>query len=347
MHEGKMWLESELGVGTTFFFSLPVRAATLAGGVPGGARRWITPYHQPEVAFHRSKAPAPDVSPRYVLLERGGALQRLFSRYNGDVEVVSAGSIEDARQELNRSPAQGLVINAASLDIGPEDVERLNLPFVTPVVSCWIAGDDQAARKLGVVKYLIKPINRERLLHTLDEIGRALGREVQTVLLVDDQAEVLQLFARMLTSTEQHYVVLRARGGRQALELLRERKPDVVLLDLVMPEVDGFQVIAEKNRDETIRDIPVVVVSSRDPTGAPVVSSLITIGRTGGISARELLGCIRSACAILAPEAPGNPNQVWAAEAASTTTNPASAGSDRFTSPRRTSPGPPRWKRAS
>ena len=62
-------------------------------------------------------------------------------------------------------------------------------------------------------------------------------------------------------------MVLRAKNGKQALEILRERRPDVMLIDLVMPDMDGFQVVREKNRDEAIRDIPVHHRFFQDRTG--------------------------------------------------------------------------------
>lgn len=296
MHDGKMWLESRLGAGATFFFSLPAPQAAPRGSgeYASGAQRWITGYTQPERVFERSKAPAPVVLPRFVLLDGNGALTRLFSRYVEDVEITGVAGLDEARAELQRSPAHALIINRASIDLDPSQLANLELPFVTPVLTCRIASDDQTAQRLGVDKYLLKPVSRERILETLAELESGLGREIRTVLLVDDQLEVLQLFGRMLAAADLGYAVLRARDGAQALEIMRARRPDAVLLDLFMPGMDGFHVLAEKERDETIRDIPVVVVSSKDPAGAPVVSGLLTVGRSGGMSAHELLGCIRS-----------------------------------------------------
>jgi CheY-like chemotaxis protein len=165
---------------------------------------------------------------------------------------------------------------------------------------CWVPTEDEAARQLGVVRYLIKPITREMLLSALD----SLGTDVTSVLLVDDEPEVVRLFSRIIASAERPYRVLRANDGQRALDLLRERRPDVLLLDLILPGMDGFQVLQEKSQDPTIRDIPVVVVSSRDPVGQPVVSNSLTVTRGGGLSLRDLTACIESLSAALTPAHP-------------------------------------------
>jgi CheY-like chemotaxis protein len=122
---------------------------------------------------------------------------------------------------------------------------------------------------------------------------------------VDDEPEMLQLLGRMLISTEQDYQIIRASTGRQALELLRERRPDVMILDLVMPEVDGFQVIKEKSLDPALQAIPIIVVSANDPMGEPIISNTLTVTRSGGLSVRALLRSILALSETLIPAPTG------------------------------------------
>jgi CheY-like chemotaxis protein len=77
-----------------------------------------------------------------------------------------------------------------------------------------------------------------------------------------------------------------------------------MLLDLTMPGLDGFQVLEEKRRDPAIRDIPVFIITSRDPSGDPIISNTFTVTHSGDLSQSNLIACIHAVGKILAPTAP-------------------------------------------
>ncbi|MBN2007271.1 MAG: substrate-binding domain-containing protein [Anaerolineae bacterium] len=85
----------------------------------------------------------------------------------------------------------------------------------------------------------------------------------KTLLIVDDDPYILQMHARMVRLWSPEIQVLEARGGQEALDLMRETTPDLVLLDLMMPEVDGFKVLTAMREAPSTRDVPVVVVTAQ------------------------------------------------------------------------------------
>ena len=126
-----------------------------------------------------------------------------------------------------------------------------------PVIMLTIVDDKNLGYALGASDYLTKPIDRERLVTVLEKYRRDLP-----VLVVDDDVTVRQLLRRKLEP--EGYTVVEAENGRAALERLRDVSPSVVLLDLMMPEMDGFEFVAEFRRHEPWRAIPIVVVTAKD-----------------------------------------------------------------------------------
>jgi CheY-like chemotaxis protein len=178
------------------------------------------------------------------------------------------------------------------------------LPEATPALICSLPAEQDAANALGADGYLIKPIAREALLASLERLNVMKG----TVLIVDDETEAVRLFWRMLTSSGRGYRVLTANNGQQALSILRQERPDVVLLDLTMPGMDGFQVLNLRPREEW-RDVPFIVVSARDPAGHPVVTNALCVMRSGGLSLAQILRYIEVMSGPLGEEPPAQPER--------------------------------------
>jgi len=292
MHDGRMWLESEEGAGSTFFFRLPVDPPTPAHG---GIARWFNPYTRHEKRTRPSSAPVAEPRPRFVVMESGSFLLKLLTRYLDNIEVVPVVSVEEAFQELSRVPSQALLVHDTAMADALRSFNTSSLPYDTPAIICSIPGIGGAAGALGVSQYLVKPVSSRALLDALD----GLKMSGKTVLIVDDERDALRLFRRILVSSERGYRVLRASSGEEGLEILREEHPDAMLLDLIMPGMDGFQVLAAKEQDPALRDIPVLVVSALDPAGQSIVSDGLAITQGGGLSMNRLLLCIEAITGIL------------------------------------------------
>ncbi|MGC9359395.1 MAG: ATP-binding protein [Anaerolineae bacterium] len=301
LHGGRMTMESAPGEGTTFKVRLPIEAPAASQGT---ALQWIEPQaahgatpYEPRGRPRRHHAT--QVPGRMVVVEEGRALTRLVKRYMGDLEVVRVGSLEEARAEVERDPAEAILINDLRVGARLEASRDSELPPYVPVLICGVPAVEEALGVPGVSGYLVKPVSRAQLVAALDRLGRPIER----VLIIDDERDALQLFRRMLASTDRGYRVLRATSARRGLELLASERPDAVLLDLVMPEMDGFGFLEAKAADPSFRDIPVILVSARDPMGHPIVSNALAVTTQAGLSIRPLLEAVGALTRILSPTA--------------------------------------------
>jgi CheY-like chemotaxis protein len=113
---------------------------------------------------------------------------------------------------------------------------------------------------LGAAGYLTKPIERRRLQEVISRFRSPV--RATRVLLVEDEELQRERVREWLTGHQ--WLVQEAANGREALSLLQEASPDVILLDLMMPEMDGFELVDTLHSDPRWRDIPVIVITALD-----------------------------------------------------------------------------------
>jgi signal transduction histidine kinase/CheY-like chemotaxis protein len=298
LHDGKIWVESLIGEGTTFTFHIPISPPAAASS---DISRWFNPY-----TFYEERAYIPDlpkekVRPRFVVQETGNVLQRLLSRYMGDIETVPVHDLHDAFIELAQQPAQVLLVNNVSINKTLENLGDSHLlPSGVPAIICSIPGIQEASEFMDVSDILVKPISQKHLMMAMERLGIDQG----TVLIVDDEPDALHLFDRMLASSGGNYRVLLARDGQEAVNVIREYIPDIILMDLIMPNMDGFQLLEWRHQNPEYHKIPVIVISARDPAGQAVVSSTLAVTLGGGLSIRQLLTSIEALSQILSSTKP-------------------------------------------
>jgi CheY-like chemotaxis protein len=116
---------------------------------------------------------------------------------------------------------------------------------------------------LGAAEYLVKPVGKEQLLAAIYRAA-ATSDGVHTVVAIDDDALAIELVRASLEPDG--WTVLGAATGEDGLALIRERQPSCVLLDLLMPGMDGFEVVEALRADPSTRSVPVVVLTSKSMT---------------------------------------------------------------------------------
>jgi CheY-like chemotaxis protein len=131
-----------------------------------------------------------------------------------------------------------------------------------PIILVTITDSREMGVALGVFDYLAKPVDWNRLRGILDRID--LGAHGRTVLIVEDDEAARDQLQR--TMVKQGWTVLLAGDGQAALDAVRETEPSLVLLDLMMPRMDGFEFLDHFRRDPRFVHTPVIVVTAKDLT---------------------------------------------------------------------------------
>jgi hypothetical protein len=161
-----------------------------------------------------------------------------------------------------------------------------------PVIMLSIVDDHEMGYSLGVADYLTKPVDRERLLATVLRYQK--GSASPSVLVVEDDPGTRQMFVRMLE--KEGWKPIEAANGRVGLQQMAQVTPSLILLDLMMPEMDGFEFIVQLRRQERWRQIPVLVVTAKELTEEDRIrlnGYVQKILQKGAYKKEDLLGDVR------------------------------------------------------
>jgi PAS domain S-box-containing protein len=241
MHGGRIGVRSAVGKGSTFYFSLPV---------------------------YRVKEEAP-ASDRKVILSIDDDQQviSLYERYL-QPQGYQVVALTDPAQALQR--VKQLKPYAITLDImmpghdGWSVLNELKADNETrdvPVIICSIVEEKERGFSLGAADYLLKPILEDDLLNALDHLN--FDGSIRDVLIIDDNPSDLHLMEKILQNGGRYKAIL-ADSGPRGWDTIVSKPPHAVILDLFMPEMDGFTILEKMREDPKLRDIPVVVVSGVD-----------------------------------------------------------------------------------
>ncbi len=244
LHGGEIFLESELGEGSIFTFTMPLAEGEPTEDVGKTPDDWLT--EKPRAFTVLVVEDDPDI---------GNLLCMTLGHEGFRVKLATSG------EEAVRL-AQELTPDLISLDIrlpdtnGFEVLRQLRAQPETadiPVVVVSVISDEARGMRFGAVEYLTKPIDEEKLIRV---VKRTLKKAEDTILVVDDDQETLRKLRLALHS--QGMRVRTATGGMQALKLAQNLHPALVVLGLELSDMDGYQILEHLRRDPETSDIPVV-----------------------------------------------------------------------------------------
>jgi CheY-like chemotaxis protein len=263
-----MRVESEgvPGRGTQFYFTLPVPGARVVSSSSSSkklaeTRRWET---------LKGKA---ERERMLLILSPDPLAGELVGQYVEDYAVLAFDHPEEVPAKMEQLLPNALVVDQAIIQ--QEEVQSIlqNLPYTLPVVSFILPKNLNRLGNLpgGVSDYLVKPITRQALA----EAVQSLGPDVSNLLVVDDDPAMVRFVTlalgdkaggRLSTKKPRRngYQFTTAFTGTEALEQLRQQPPDAVLLDLGLPDINGWEVLAQLQQAPELAHLPVIIITAND-----------------------------------------------------------------------------------
>ncbi len=294
LHGGQIWVDSEWGKGSAFRFRIPM---VVAGEVVESADQLLRIVNEQPVAMTAGEKPL------VLVIEDNPQASQLIQMY-----LQEAGY----RTELAKDGAEGIEMakrlkpHIITLDmIMPmkdgwqviKEIKRHPICKNIPIIIISITDEKKLGFSMGAVDYFVKPVNREELINALKKIPfRGLDhKQHPKVLIIDDDRTASELIQIMLEA--EGYEVITTMNGKDGVRLASSEEPDLIILDLIMPDISGFNVAYQLKQQPKTRNTPIIILTSMevdDDTREQMQGFISTIMSKSRFTKKDLLREINS-----------------------------------------------------
>ena len=260
------------GLGSTFSFTLPTPSHS-----------YLTPGHVRSTASLAG-------SNCIIIVDDDPAVIQLFKGYSSSHTVIACADLQEAEQYVTEIGPSALVVADSTDDVLLQELARLHPQMA--IISCPMPSGRRIVQKYEVADYLVKPVSRNTLLTAL----RNLNSPLNHILIVDDNLDLCRLFTQFLNTALPETTIAQVHDGQSALKTMRIQPPDVVILDILMPGMDGFEVMHHIRQDASLSNTIIIVVSAHGAGEALMADAegSIEISKAAGFAPIELVNCLES-----------------------------------------------------